>query len=454
MSPAAPRTSPPLTYRPAYIGLFAALFLAAVCNTFLDIQYGGFAFESLFWALVFGLTLRVAWRQQGVVSAAGQKAKKTTLIIGILLSFLVFMPMWGFPRAGLAMLAMLQAVQNCVTVTRRGLHMGLLVSAVMAMFAASHYRADWTMLFYLVPYLIAVVFTLTAEQISRRAADLRQHSLSEGASRGQGFAIAAATAAILIGGATLYSITPQVTWPYLYWKYGQPGQLGEARESAEGSPHAGGQGQGGEGAPELPGGGLPSPADMRAAADRKGMPQWQAAAIRQLADATEGVQRTLQPLQVQLDALLQRLKDWLKAHWQDLLQALLWLMLLALLIAAWLQLREARAGLWLLARLDYLRLGVLRWHAPGSAGVLAYYAAMQRLMEAQGLPRSPKLNSREYLTQVSRLYAHVRPELHALTDMFEQVRYGETAATPTDLNRIRAHYRRLYRHADLLAPPP
>ena len=60
-----PPTASPLTYFPAYAGLFASLVLAAACNSFLDIQYGTFGFEMLLWAVAFGLTLRLGWRAQG-----------------------------------------------------------------------------------------------------------------------------------------------------------------------------------------------------------------------------------------------------------------------------------------------------------------------------------------------------------------------------------------------------
>ena len=166
-----------LRYLPAYLGLFAAQTLALVCNAFLDIQYGGFAVEVLLWTLAFALTLRVGWRQGGEVTELGKRWMRRMLFLGALLTALIFIPMWGFPRAGLYLLAMLMVSYNCVTTTRRHLHLGLLVSLIMVMFAATHYRADWTMLFYLVPYVAAVVFTLVAEQINRKADELRQQSL-------------------------------------------------------------------------------------------------------------------------------------------------------------------------------------------------------------------------------------------------------------------------------------
>lgn len=465
----------PLTYKPAYIGLFASLFLAAVCNTFLDIQYGGFAFETIFWAVVFGFTVRIAWRQKGEVTEDGRKSQKIVLIIGALITVLIFIPMWGFPRAGLAMLAMLQAAQNCVTVSRRTLHLGLLVSAVMVMFAASHYRADWTMLFYLVPYIVAVVFTLVAEQISRRAQDLRRDSLGEGSTSGQGVAIVAATTAILMGGALLYSATPQITWPYLFWKYGQPGNLGflgktpgtgqtgqkpgDQGSGGSGKPQDGesgqqagqGSGQGGNGEPRdeegetlLPRGGWPSPGDMREAAKRKGMPQWQSSAILRMADMVELTQVTLTPIKLSLDELMNNIREWLKQHWQEIIQTLMSLIVLALLIATWLLFREARVALWLRSRFDYLRFGLLRMHAPGIAGVLQFYGALQRLMDVQGAPRLQTVNAREYLAEIGYRYEHLRREMVEMTLIFERARYGNDAISRGDLERAHRNYKKVF----------
>lgn len=225
------------------------------------------------------------------------------------------------------------------------------------------------------PYVIAVVFTLVAEQIDRHARTLRKESLGAGSTRGQGAAIAAATAAILLGGAILYGITPQVTWPYLSWKYGQPGNLGilgktpgpsQVGQNADGA-GSGGKPEEGDGKPLLPKSRWPSPGDMRAAAERKGMPQWQASAMRAMADMVELGQGTLTPIKLCLDELWRDIKEWLQRNRQTIVQSLLFLIALALLVAAWLLLREARLGLWLRTRFDYLRLGLLPCPSPRRA---------------------------------------------------------------------------------------
>jgi hypothetical protein len=450
-------TSPPLTYFPAYVGLWASLSLAWACNCFLDIQYGTFTFEVIAWTVMFALTAQLGWRQLGEVKESGTQAQKAIAILGLVLTVIVFIPMWGFPRAGLAMLSVLQAAQNCVTVTRRQLHAGLLVSAVMVMFAASHYRADWTMLFYLVPYLVAVVFALVSEQISRRAGDMRRESLGAGTTSGQGAAIAAATATILTGGALLYAITPQVTSPSLFWKFGQPGSIGKGiatSQTGQGMSPGSNPGMGddelaqGKGAATARPGGWPTLKDMREAARRPGMPKWQSSTIEYLADLVATTDVILMPIRLGLDDLWEDIKTWLQRHSQTIAEALLAMIGLALLLAAWLLLKEARLGVWVLAQSDYLRLGLLRQHGAGKAGALQYYLALQRLLDVQGLARAPFANAREFLAQVSRRYEHLRRPATEITLLFERARYGSEEITAADLNRMNENYRRIFRDLD------
>jgi hypothetical protein len=451
--------SPSLAYGPAYLGLYAALVLGIVCNAFLDIQYGSFGFEVLFWAGAFAYTLRVGWQQRGEANEVGQSRQKLVLVIGALLSVLIFLPVWGLPRGGLFILAALQASLNCVTTTRRNLYMGLLVSLIMVMFAATHFRADWTMLFYLIPYLVVVVFTLVSEQISRRAQDMRREGLGLAGAGGQGAAIAAATATILLFGGLLYAVTPQTSMTHLFWKYGQPGNVGQVSGSAGSAQQGTGVGQGADSGTDGIGAGgalvrkgWPTLAEMREAAKRPGMPKWQSSTITTLADAFETIDGVMQPINLGLDALWDDIKDWLQQHWAELMQALLALIILALLIAAWLLWREARVAVWLMAHLDYLRLGVLRWHASGNGGARQYYRAMERLFDLHGLDRPPNANAREYLMVAGRRFDHLRLEATELTLIFERARYGETVTGSAELARMRELYRRMFWRVGSIGP--
>lgn len=446
-----------LTYLPVYVGLFASLALAAINNAFLDIQYGSFGMEALLWTVLFGITLAMGWRQSKRPSDAGKRAQRWTLALGVFLTLIVFIPMWGFPRAGLAILAMLQAAQNCVTVTRRQLHFGLLVSAIMVMFAATHYRADWTMLFYLVPYVSAVVFTLVAEQINRRALDLRHQSLAPAMASGQGSAIATATAAILLIGTLLYMLTPQPNWSDLSWRYGQPSTKGipsslgaEAGAGNQELDLLGGSGatspsdNQGDGQSSNTGHGWPSPAEMRQTAQRPGMPAWQRQVINGIANTSERVIHTMTPIMQTLEQMWQSLKNWINKHRATIARALILLAMLALLIALWRLMREAKSGTWLRTRFDYLRFGIFAQYQDGSKGTHQLYRAMERLFMLYDSERSRQTNTHEYQTQLRRLHGHVQHETAEITRLFEDVRYGDKAVDRHAKAHMQGLYRRLY----------
>ncbi|HEY8159517.1 MAG TPA: DUF4129 domain-containing protein [Methylobacter sp.] len=447
--------SPPLTYTPAYLGLFASLLLAACCNAYLDIGYGGFATETLLWGLLFGVTLWRGWSQHGEATESGRTWQKSVMGLGLFLFGTFFLYIWGMPRAGIYLLAFLQASYNCVVTTRRQLYLGLLVAMVMAIFASSHFRADWTMLFYLVPFVIAVVFTLAAEQINRRAEEVRSLSLEQKIFGGQALAIASATLSILIIGAAFYAVTPQTSWMHLSSSYGLPAAIGMAHE---GEPQQGRQGSKpgaeGEGADGSGGafGGMqparspwPTPAEMRQSAQRKGMPRWQSATIMTMADATEALQQQLAPILQALDDWWEEFKKWLQKNLDKVLGTLLALMLLALVTGLFFLLREVRASMWLRTRFDYLRYVVFGRHHSGREGVRQFYGAVERLFALYGEARPETLNTQEYLRRMSLVRPALRLELQAVTLQFEDARYGVKAPDAEQVQFMRERYRRIFR---------
>lgn len=446
-------SSPPLTHTPSYVGLCAALVLGMACNAYLDIRHGRFGTEVLTWLGVFAYTLFVGWRQRGEVTTNGRTHQVVVLLIGAAVSVSVIIPTWGFPRAGLYILGVLQAIQNCVTVTRRNLYLGLLVSLILVLFAASHFRADWTMLFYLLPYVVAVVFTLVSDQVHRRVQAVHHHSLGLASTGGQGVAVAAATATIVTLGALLYAVTPQQSATHLYWRYGQPGgalQMREGMPPSGGQPGAGlggggfagskGDGGGASGA----GGGQSGSAQMRRAANQKGMPRWQSGAIHVLADGVEWVERVREPIDLGLEDMLASARQWWQAHWPALKKMLLLLLALALAATAGWWLRRLRPVLRLRVQLDHLLLGVWGLLPPGSRGVLHCHAAVIRLFTLHGLNRPPGATAREYARLTHKRHANLRRQMAELTQLFEQARYGPTVTTPAQLIRVRELYRFMF----------
>ncbi len=449
--------SPSLKYLPAYVGLYISLVLAVTCNAFLDIQYGVFGTEVLIWAIVLLATLWVGWQQQGQVAPWGRAWQKWVMVIAVIMSVVIFLPMWGLPRAGVYMLAAFQASYNCVTTTRRHLYFGLLVATVMVIFSAAHFRADWTMLFYLIPFMVAVVFTLVADQINHRMEGLRALSLGKQVVGGQGLAIGVASFIILLLAAMFYVLTPQATWNDLSWRYGVVGRAGPGDQSEKIGVAAGETGDGkfslrgegrdaggssaGEGKGQ--GGGL-TPEEMRLSASRLGMPRWQSAVINAMADLSEALDKRLVPLKSAMKELRKELEQWLQEHKQDLFHTIIALMLLALLAALWLLLREARIGIWIATRADYLRYAILGRHASGAAGAIELYRAMERLFVLQDQPRQGTASAREYLSELRRLYPDFRLELVEMTLLFEEARYGSIVPGDKQLSRMRKIYRQLF----------
>ncbi|MFA5983994.1 MAG: DUF4129 domain-containing protein [Methylococcaceae bacterium] len=448
---------------PAYLGLYAALLLAVACNAFLDIQYDTFGREMFFWASVFGWTLFIGWSQSRRTKPPGTTWLKITLVLGIFLLLVAFIPLWGFPRAGIYFLAMLQAASNCVTVTRRLFNLGLLTSLTLVLFAASDYRADWSMLFYLLPYVTAVVFTLSAEQIHIQNYDPQQSSLGQPSKQGQWLAILAATASVLVTGFGIYVITPQVNWLYLEWRYGQiipqhsGGDLERLGTSTQNEdvPKADAPDTG-PGQSPMPAGNQdlfpwkhwPTLTQMRATASNRHLPDWQAAMIRKTADLTEVTQQALKPYTKQFFYLWEALKHWLKQHWLATILSLIGIMLLAILLAFAALLKEISWLTWLLMQWEYLRFGILAQHASGERGARQYYKAMARILSLHELARPLTANTQEYLRLINRTRKELQHCAAEMTLLFEQARYGQDPIDNNSLIRMRELYRETYRRLD------
>jgi hypothetical protein len=151
------------------------------------------------------------------------------------------------------------------------------------------------------------------------------------------------------------------------------------------------------------------------------------------------------PLMDALEEFGTALKEWLKEHRSQTLAGLLGLLLLAILIALGYLAREASAVVWLKTRFDYLRLGLLAWHAGGSRAAHQYYGAMEALFALGEMPRSVTTNAREYLAKTSHFHRELRREMTEMTLLFEQSRYGHRPLSEQQISRMREVYRQIYR---------
>ncbi|MGZ5069543.1 MAG: DUF4129 domain-containing protein [Methylobacter sp.] len=264
----------------------------------------------------------------------------------------------------------------------------------------------------------------------------------------QGIILVSATFSILLLGAVLYALTPQVSWLRFSSAFGLPTNI--AMVSGDGS-NKGRQGSKSiteyQGAEEnsFERSPWPTPAEMRLAVLRVGMPYWQSNVIMTMADVAEALQQLFDVDMKIFSGKWDMLNKWLHENFAKLIASLLALILLVLLIVLLLLMREARAGIWLRTRFDYWFYVVLRRHAFGREGVLQFYRALERLFALHGEPRHETSNTREYLRQMSIARPALRFELSAVTRQFEDARYGAKAPDSDQVQAMRERYRRVFR---------
>ena len=473
---------------PAYLGSYAAMLLALVCNSYLDIEYGEFGIEVGVWAIVFAVTLAIGWLQQGEEKPYGKIIRNVVIAIALIATLKIFLPVFGVPRTGVYLLAGLQAANNCVTTTRQRFYLSLLVSLVLVLFATNHFRADWSMLFYLLPYLVALVFALVAEQVSQRIREIGRAAGAQTALSGQGAAIAAATVAILFLATLLYSLTPQINMHYLKWRFGlqtpnmqgyQDGTAGRLPGRVMRQDHTAGDGSdipdageianlgpgSGSGSSKAQGNkegahggsgnerkdgprlwqylpkGLPSPDEMRDKAAEDGMPKWQAEAIHRLAGAAERAGNLTKPVMQSIGDHVAKLSEEVERLIKAIQDSSIWLILLGLMALLWMMGRRLRIGLRAGVNFDYMWLGILGRHAGGAVGARQYFLALGRILSLRNVGHRPNDNTREYLAQIARCFARLRSVIAELILLYERSRFS---ARPDDAfipPRMRALYR-------------
>jgi hypothetical protein len=327
------------------------------------------------------------------------------------------------------------------------------------------------------------VFTLVAEQVGRRLREARQEGSAQGVARGQIAAIFAATTTLLVIALAIFAITPRVTVDWVHWQYGQlvhkakpqskekggdggpaePG--GTSAGGVESSSSGGGDGIDGQGDQDIANGqargivsGLgyressstlqfPTPGELREAANRSGMPAWQAAVMKGLAGVIEQCEMALAPVGGDLDQAVRQGGEWLEAHRKSIVRISLLLLLLALLVAVYLLQREARVGLWLGIQVDYLRFGQFGLHSPGQRGARQFFGAVERFFAFRHIARAPHLNAREYMALVVRDRPGIQAGVAELVCLFENARYGPSSPSSGDLARMRTLYRQIFRQA-------
>ena len=158
----------------------------------------------------------------------------------------------------------------------------------------------------------------------------------------------------------------------------------------------------------------------------------------------EQLDKVVQPLTVKVQVMTKLVTRWLEVNRQSLILGLMMFILALLLGAAYMFVRELRLGLWLRIQMDFLRFGLLGFHAQGNAGVRQLFAAMERLFVLNHVERDARRNAREYLAVLSRTHGSLRNEASEMTELFELARYGNSSVSGSDIARMRQLYRHMY----------
>lgn len=446
-----------------YIGLFACLWLATLCLAFLDIRYGTFAKVALFWALIHAAALSYGWHRRNAPLETIAGVRKAATLVAVLTLLIVILPIWGLTRGMVYFLGLLLAISALDIRNRRRVYQILLGSMVIMLFAVADYRADFTMGFYLVPYLFALLFTLIAEQLDHPAES--DQTPDDGLGMIGRWRILLTTSGIILSLALLlYVLTPQWQLIGLNWDYGLPipqlrdGEEIETRNTPASGSSGGGGGNGAGQAPYGTEGGQPITPDstgsqliarMREAAARPGMPQWQSFVLTQSADLGEVMQKLRQTLGDALKSLTDALKDALESILEALRQAItvlnmVILSLILLLLALLVLLREVRPFAWLHTRLDYLLHRLERGSNEQTA--IALYRRTERLCDYYLSHRATQHNTQEYLDQLTTLRRDLTPQLARITQAFDTARYHRQTPSTAELQRARSAYIKLYRN--------
>lgn len=458
MSQAVPDSAPmhPLPL----IGLYWAAIFAICCNAYLDIEHGSFNLEVTCWAIWFAWPLYLAWLQREGANEWGKTWQRGGFVLALVIFIGVILPIWGPIRASVYGLALVLGVFSINCINQRRLFFCLTITAVLAITATLHYRADWSMVFFLLPYTIAVIFTLVTQQMQHRFDDANPYAGK--LRQGQGMAILSAGVAIFALAWLLYLLTPQVSQPNLYWKTNINGEM-KIVTAEELKPGKGQKGQGGQGKPggtEQGAGGeaqAPKTAAERGAmalykaAERKGMPQWQSEAMQRLGQAMEKMGEAEQEAEAAFAAAQQAMRQALH-QLANLLQHPPWWLqfLLAVLLTLLVLLWDREIRQWLRSYVDYFYLvyvlphtPLARW-LPRTADEAAYFAALQRLLAWHKVPVTEELTLRTYLQRAVRQHRGCKKEISRLTLLYEEALYAPPANSQARRAKMLRYYQTLF----------
>jgi hypothetical protein len=403
----------------------AAWLAAALGFLYLDRHFGRFGVESLFATAWGGLGFGVAaWRLHRHGQATSRLERALTVIACLLMipGFLMFsLERW------MAMAVLLLLAARAPAMQLRGdLYLSLAGTVAVSLLVAVHWRAEWTVWFYLGPAWFALAMALAWDHASGVALSRLRQSIFAGAFLGL----------CLAAGLLAYSLVPRPQ--VLGFGFLSPPTDAPGRVKREGPQEGGAEGVAARTQPgDAPQPGLLGRAigAMRPTLGDASVPAWQRSGIGALLGTLEALASMLAPDELrgtrEPTSAERRDIERRVAQVSEALRWTLWALLAALL--AWQAWKRRR----LLAGEAALQLaGVFASRWP-KASMRCSVAAISWLLHHAGCPAGPGESLRELVAR-ARLPAPARGWLQGAVRRYGAWRFGLAAATANDANQVHA----------------
>ena len=438
-----------IAYWPVYPGIGLALWFAAMSMVQLDRHYGTFAGEAMFWAVAFLLSTLGGWHHNLRGWPGAERVSRLGLFAAAALMALLLLVVYSPLRAAAFTLGLVQVARGFVMTTRRDLYFAYVIGFVLVFTALSHPRGDWTLALFVVPYVIAMAFTLMAEHADRigwRGERSRAEPSPGGLLAITG--VAAVSGLVLLVAAIVFFILPRpeaLGYGFFPDERDKGGILGAGGAPGRPAPDPRGDPQA-TSAEGTPGGGATTPPDpdrterfrrmlerMGVAARAEGTPAWQRTIFRfaiqtgnTFADASESLGDLLRNVS-------KRARDTARKGWPYLLASILAGLLLWIVrrLRLWARVRVAVDSWW------------LRWLLRRSARLAALecFHALERAGALHGSARKFSMTANEYGLSLSLKFYPVHRQVREIVAAFDRARYALRSPTASEATLAYRSYR-------------
>jgi hypothetical protein len=201
----------PITYIPAYLGLWVSLVVAALAAYRVDLFGPRFLLALIFWGVVFGVGLAGG-------RAVGRGARWPRHVGRVLMGISILATVLAFTSSNLEttlviFLLSMQAARNFTLHSRREFYFACCISFIL-FFEGMNGPAGAGYFVYVVTYVLAILFTFIAEYVDSRIAVARGGDRDALMGRfAFPFALLSSAFAVMVIGVAIWMLTPRFTSP-------------------------------------------------------------------------------------------------------------------------------------------------------------------------------------------------------------------------------------------------